>query len=174
MGAITPVLTTLGSLAGAVTATRSAVQTLRGAGRGWGDPQDALRRQQAQDLSQLKARQALEERQAAQEADLARARNHIESGAAEEARRAALKRAVARQRALFGAQGTGSTGGSAQAVLLGLFDESDAEKAQRERLDGVRQAVLETDLSARRQANLLQLTQLAERQRLERLSRFGS
>ncbi|HRC26940.1 MAG TPA: hypothetical protein PKX87_05865, partial [Alphaproteobacteria bacterium] len=67
MGAITPVLSTLGSLAGAVSTTRSAVQTLRGAGRGWGDPQDDLRRRQAQELDQLKARQTLEESQAAQD-----------------------------------------------------------------------------------------------------------
>lgn len=178
MGAITPVLSTLGSLAGAVSTTRSAIQTLRGAGKGWGDSDAAARRDLARDqtltLEQLRARQALEENQSAQAAANERARMDSDVRAAEETRRAALKRAVARQRAAFGAQGTGSSGGSAQAVLLGLFDESDAERADRERLDGLRRAALDSDLSARRQTNLLQVTQLAERQRLERLSRFGA
>lgn len=178
MGAITPVLNTLGSVAGTISATRSAVQTLRGAGHGWSDSDAAAKKDQRREqdlaMAQLKARQALDEEQAAQDAAQARDRMALDAQTSETARRAALKRAVARQRAAFGAQGTGSSDGSAQAVLLGLFDESEAERADRERLDGLRAAALDSDLSGRRQANLLQITQLGQRQTLERLSRFGS
>lgn len=177
MGAITPVLSTIGSLAGTIGATRSAVQTLRGAADGWGDSTAAARkalvREQELALAQLKARQALDENHSAAEAAKEQEKIALDAQNAETARRAALKRAVARQRAQFGAQGTGSSDGSAQAVLLGLFDESDAERAAREKLDAMRLSALESDLSGKKQLNLLQVTQLAERQKLDRLSRFG-
>jgi hypothetical protein len=48
---------------------------------------------------------------------------------AEEARQRALRRAVARRRAAFGAQGTGSADGSGEAVLLGLVDDTAFEDA---------------------------------------------
>lgn len=177
MGAITPVLTTLGSLAGTVSATRSAVQTLRGAGQGWGDSnadsRKALEREQSLALEQLQQTQTLREQQAQQNAAEEKFKLTQDAQSAEAARRTALKRAVARQRAAFGAQGTGSSGGSAQAVLLGLFDESEGERADREKLDTLRLSAIDSDLAAQKQSNLLELTQLAERQKLERLGRFG-
>lgn len=177
MGDITPVLSTLGSIAGTIDATRSAVQSLRGAADGWGDSNAAARKQLAKEqalaMEQLKARQSLDEQQSAADAAQEKEKIALDAQNSETARRAALKRAVARQRAQFGAQGAGSADGSAQAVLLGLFDESDAERAAREKLDTLRTSALESDLAQRRQLNLLQLTQMAARQNLDRLSRFA-
>jgi hypothetical protein len=77
---------------------------------------------------------------------------------------------VARQRANFGAQGVSAGGGSAQAVLLGLFEESEEERARRERLDGLRVRVLEDDLAGRRASNVLQRTQLQERAKVDAIA----
>lgn len=90
-----------------------------------------------QALEQLKQRQALDERQRAQDAELQRQSIALDAQEAEESRREALRRAVSRQRANFGAQGVGSGSGSSQAVLLGLFEESDDEKRRREELDNL-------------------------------------
>ena len=52
-------------------------------------------------------------------------------------------RAVARQRANFGSSGISSDSGSGQAVLLGLFDETEDELARREQLDNLRNRALD-------------------------------
>ena len=82
-----------------------------------------------QALEQLQKRQALQQQQLAQDAALERERIALNTAQSEEERKAALRRAVARQRANFGAQGVGSGAGSSQEVLLGLFEESDEEKS---------------------------------------------
>ncbi len=89
---------------------------------------------------------------------------------AESERRAALRRAVARQRAQYGASGTGSADGSAQAVLLGLFDESDEERTQRESLDALKTGAINQNLAQQKRINTLQLTQMKERDRLKKYS----
>lgn len=127
-----------------------------------------------QALEQLQERQALEQRQAAQNAALDRERLTVETQNAEEERQRALRRAVARQRASFGAQGLSGTGGSSQAVLLGLFEESDEDRTQRERLDNIRNRAIDQGLSQGRSLNVLQRTQLEERNRLNTLSGFGA
>lgn len=133
--------------------------------------QDRAERKQAQ--QQLAAQQSLQERQAAANMALEREQIALNTAHTEEERRAALKRAVARQRANFGAQGVGSGGGSSQAVLLGLFDESDAERERREQMDNLRLRVMDEDLSQRRALNVLQRTQLAERGKIDRLSSYS-
>ncbi len=62
----------------------------------------------------------------------------------------------------------GSGSGSAQAVLLGLFDESEDERTKREELDSLRLTALDQNIGQSRALNVLQRTQLAERQRLMR------
>ncbi len=123
-----------------------------------------------QALEQLKQRQALDERQRAQDAELQRQSIALDAQEAEESRREALRRAVSRQRANFGAQGVGSGSGSSQAVLLGLFEESDDEKRRREELDNLRLNAIDQDLAQNRSINVLQRTQLAERNRLNNIS----
>lgn len=86
---------------------------------------------------------------------------------AESERLQTLRRAVARQRARFGAQGVGSDGGSSEAVLLGLFEESEQEKLKREQMDNLRNQSARLDVEGRHSLNLLELTSQAERRNLE-------
>ena len=130
---------------------------------------DQIRREQDQALQQLQDRQALQQRQLAQDTALEKQQIALQRAQADEERRAALRRAVARQRASFGSQGVGSNGGSSEAVLLGLFEESDDERAKREKLDQARYGALDNNMAQSRSLNLLQATQLAERQKLSRL-----
>ena len=131
----------------------------------------AQRRAQEQAVRQLQERQALQQRQAEAQAALEREQITEAARSHEEDRKAALRRAVARQRARFGSSGVGNAlGGSASAVLLGLFDETEDELAERERLDNLRQRALDLSLSNRNSLNVLQRTQLQERQNIGRLS----
>lgn len=158
MGAITPVLTGL-----------NAIRTIGGMvskDNSYGDRQKA----QQVALKQLQTTQRLQARQAADDAALNRERLAAEAAGAENARLAALRRAVARQRANFGVQGVGSDGGSSGAVLLGLFDESEDELAQREKMDDIRNRALDMGMAQRGAINTLQYTQLKERQKIGRLS----
>lgn len=127
-----------------------------------------LRAQQDMALQQLQQMQDVQWRGAAADAETKRAQIALDAQNAEETRRAALKRAVARQRATFGASGIDTnSSGSAQAVLLGLFDESDAERAQREKLDAFRLGAINQDLNQKSQMNILQRTQLAQQHQLQ-------
>lgn len=128
----------------------------------------AQAQQQALALSQLQAMQDEEMRRAGEDAAQGRMQIAFDAQAAEEARRAALKRAVARQRATFGASGIDSnSSGSAQAVLLGLYDESEEERARREALDTMRLGAIEQGLSQQARANMLERTQLVQQQQLQ-------
>lgn len=135
---------------------------------------EASLRQSQQDqelaLQQLQQQQNLQQRNAQERAALERQKIALDTQIAEENRRKALKRAVARQRASFGSQGVSSSGGSSQAVLLGLLSESDEERAQRERLDTLRNAAINQDLGQQVRLNTLQRTQLQERNNLDNLS----
>lgn len=109
---------------------------------------------------------------AQEDAALQKEQMRLTSEQAETERRAALRRAVARQRAAFGASGTGASGGSAQAVLLGLFDESEEERSQREALDNLKSRAGDQGLVQQQRVNTLQLAQLRERDRLKSASSF--
>lgn len=122
-------------------------------------------------LQQLKAQQNLQEAQSAADARAERERISLASAQDEEERKSALKRAVARQRASFGSQGVGAGGGSSQAVLLGLFDESEEEQVRRDALDALRLNAIDQDLRQEKSLNVLQRTQLEERQNLSAASR---
>lgn len=119
---------------------------------------------------QIKAQNAIALQNAAENAALQKEQIRLSSEQAETNRQAALRRAVARQRAQFGTSGTGSTGGSAQAVLLGMFDESEEELNQRNALDALKTASVDQNYSQAQRVNTLQLTQLRERDRLKNLS----
>lgn len=157
---ILPVLSGFTRTVGTITQALGAVQNVAGQGG---------RRDQNLALNQLRERQNLEQAQSVANAQLERDRLALDARQNEEERRAALKRAVARQRANFGSQGVGSQGGSSQAVLLGLFDETEEELARRQQMDNLRSRSLDQGLSQQSALNLLQATQLAERQRINRL-----
>lgn len=123
-----------------------------------------------QALDQLKARQELQQKQAAADAALQKQQIALSAAQENEERQKALKRAVARQRANFGSQGIGSGAGSSQAVLLGLFEESEDEKARRDALDNLRNKAIDQDLSNGNALNVLQRTQLEEKNKINSLS----
>lgn len=128
-----------------------------------------LAAQQELAMAQLRAQQNITESQAAQDAALQRQEAALEAGNAEQARRAALKRAVARQKVSLASQGISSADdGSAEAIMLGLFSESEQEQQARTRLDGLREQAIGQGLAQKQALNVLQRAQLAERQRLER------
>lgn len=115
-------------------------------------------------LKQLQEQQNLQQRQRAADAALERDKIAVNAAQDEQERQRALKRAVSRQRANFSAQGIGAGQGSSQAVLLGLFDESEEERDQRDQLDGLRLTALDQDLAQGQALNVLQRTQLQEKQ----------
>ena len=165
MAALTPVLSllgTVGSVVSAGTEILGGVQTLAGVSNRHQEKEDRLA------LDQLKRQQTLQQRQLEEKAALERQQIALNAKLTEEQRQTALRRAVARQRANFGAQGVGSATGSSQAVLLGLFDESDDERQRREELDALRVTALDQNVSQNRALNILQRTQLSERQKIQR------
>lgn len=174
MGALSPVISGLTTLTTAV----SAADKLIGVTRGFAsDPYEAqrkaLRAEQALALQQLTAQQALNEQLSARDADLQRQKMAADTLTAENNRRAALRRAVARQRTQFGGSGLTGGDGSTEAVLLGLFEETENDRATSARLNTLRSAALDQSLSDQRALNVLQRAQLQERQALARITATG-
>jgi hypothetical protein len=169
-------LSTLGTLSGYASAAMpviQAVSTIKNVVDGFGNSGDddaraQLRSQQDLAMQQLRAQQGLAEMTAVEQAALDRQNIAANAQNAEAARRTALRRATARQRATFGAQGLSANDGSGEAVLLGLFDESDADRQSRERLDTLRNQAIDQNLDQQQRINVLQRTQLQERQSLDR------
>lgn len=129
---------------------------------------DELRAQQDLTLAQLQAQQKLQQKQV--EANAALRKQEIQAKAVqdEKDRQSALRRAVARQNARFGAGGISSGSGSSEAVLLGLFQESETEKQRREELDTLRAQAIDLDVAQSNSLNVLQRTQLQQKQQLQR------
>lgn len=121
------------------------------------------------EYANLKAQSDLSLRNAQEQAALQREQIRLSAEQTETNRRAALRRAMARQRALYGASGTGSGGGSAQAVLLGMFEESEEELQQRMALDALKTAGIDQGMAQQQRINTLQLTQLRERDKIKSL-----
>lgn len=159
-------ITTAAQWIAPLTTGLSVLNNIAGASSGAGD----TKREQELSLQQLQAQQAESLRQTKESAALDRQKIALQTQEAELQRRNALKRAVARQRAEFGSSGTGSSGGSAQAVLLGLFDEFDDERAQREHMDNLRLGAVNLGVAQQERINVLQRTQLAEKNKISRVS----
>lgn len=103
---------------------------------------------------------------AQQQAAHQRAELEQRAAADEESRQSALKRAVARQKSLYGSGGIASGDGSARAVLLGLFEESEDEKMRRENLDRLRYSAIDSELGHRRTVNMLNVSAAKERNKI--------
>ena len=121
-------------------------------------------------LDQLRAQQNLQQQQLAQDNAIRQAEIDASTAENERVRRNALKRAVASQRAQFGSRGIDVRDGSSEAVLLGLFQETDEELAARERLDMLKSQALSQNLLQQTSSNTLALTQANERNKLNDLS----
>ena len=119
---------------------------------------------------QQKEQNRLEESQRQASNAFQKEQMRVVSEQAEINRRAALKRAVAKQRAQFGGSGIGSGDGSSEAVLLGLFDESEEERRQREQMEGIKASALDMSAGAQRQLNLLQQAQMMESRNLNAIT----
>lgn len=174
MGALSPVITGLTTITTAISAADKLIGVTRGFAR---DPYEAqrkaLRAEQDMALQQLTAQQAMNEQISVREAELQRQKLAADTLTAENNRRAALRRAVARQRTQFGGNGFTGGDGSAEAVLLGLFEETEQDRASSARIDTLRRAAIDQSLGNQRALNMLQRTQLQERQALERLATAG-
>lgn len=166
MGGFTSALSAIPQIVSGVSMVADVVGTL--------SAQSDRRRESDQALRALQARQQADYAHAQREAELSRAEIARKGEADEAARQAALKRAVARQQARFGASGISpGTSGSAQALLLGLYEESEEERARREHLDTLRNAAIDEDLAYRGQVNVLQLSDLRERQKIGNLTAWA-
>ncbi len=162
MGAITPVLQALPVVLQGASLVSKIVSNERSA-RDQSEGQDMA-------LRHLQERQAEQQKQLQEDAAIQRDQIALSADAEERKRRDALRRAVARQRANFGASGISSSGGSAEAVLLGLFDETDAERTEREKLDALRFGALDQGVDQQKRLDVIQRTQLQESQRIGRLT----
>lgn len=176
MGALGSVVSTIGTIGSAISTVNSAIGNVRNASETLTRQEDERRRdqlkaQQQAAIGQLKQSQDEALRAQEENAALSRAKIGLDAQSAERERKAALRRAVARQKTAFAAQGLGAdiSDGSSQAVLLGLFDESDEEKSSRDRLDNLRLSALDQDIEQQKRVNVLQRQQLLERQNLERI-----
>lgn len=173
MGALTSATSLIGGITSTLNTIDNFVDIIQDFG-GQDDRRSASNQRAQQDLAlqQLQQQQALEEQQAREEAALQRQQQQIEAQNAEERRQRALRSVVAKQTASFGGRGISTRGGSAEAVLLGLFDESEEELEQRDRLDQLKSTALSQGLSQQNSLNVLQATQLRERQNLARAISF--
>ncbi len=160
LNAVTPVLGTTMQFISAGAGLANSI-----AARSNGD----MARQQEHDFTQLAQQQKVNMEIAQQNAALEREKIEQAAADTESRRRTALKRAVARQRAQYGASGLGAApGGSGEAVLLGLFDQSEEEKNTANALDTLRKKALDQGISNQQTLNLLQTQQLKANQALER------
>jgi hypothetical protein len=132
--------------------------------------EDVLRETQALQRRQLLQDQAATDQ--AQQADIATRRAQIETSAAndEAARLKALRKTVGRTRASLGAGGGGTSDGSGEAVLLGLVADTNQSQSQADAIDRLRTQALSQEVADTRTSNLLERSQLAEKQRLELFS----
>lgn len=141
-------------------------------------------REQARRFALLGHRQALEDRQLrdrqdedlrthAADVDTRLAQLQAAAEADERRRRQALWRTVARARASFGARGLTAADTMGEALLLGLVDDTRTDQREAETLHGLRTRALADELAARRRRNLLELSQLYDRQRPELLGVYA-
>jgi colicin import membrane protein len=132
--------------------------------------EQVLRESQSLQQRQLLQDQATADR--AQQADIATRRAQIETSAAsdEAARLKALRRTVGRTRASLGAGGGGTSDGSGEAVLLGLVADTNQSQQEADATDRLRSQALAQEVTDTQKRNLLERSQLAEKQRLELFS----
>lgn len=119
-------------------------------------------------LKQLQAQQQLGQLNAEQNAALERQKIANDAASADATRITALRRAVARQNAQFGASGV-SGDGSSEAVMLGLVNQSDADKADQDALDTLRYQAIDQNLDQQKSVDVLQQAQLQQRQNLQNI-----
>lgn len=127
---------------------------------------------QEQTLAQLRASQEEAVRAKETDAQTQLAQLTAAADAAEQRRLAALRQAVSKTRAGLGARGVTAQDGSGEAILLGLTNSSETERKDAQATDQLKRAAIQQSLDEAKRRNLLELSQLADRQRLEYMSKF--
>lgn len=131
-----------------------------------------LGRSQNLEAGQLRARQEAGIQAADADAQNRLAALSQQSGEDERRRRDALRRAMGRTRADLGGQGVSAADGSGEAILLGLVGDTEAESGAAARVDQLKRQAVQQELDNARRRNLLEQAQLAQRQRLDFMSKF--
>ena len=162
MGTIQPLINEINSTLGAINGIANGFGALTGGGQS-----KALRAQQDFAMQSLQQQQSLSYREAQDKAARDKEQIILNAKADEDRRRDALKRAMAKQNARFGASGV-TKSGSGEAVLLGLYNESGQDRDYSAALDQLRYNTIDSGLYDLNQRNVLERTQLAEQQRLSR------
>jgi len=131
-----------------------------------------LTQSQNLEASQVRVRQ-----DATMQANDADARTRVvaiaqQSAEDERRRRDALRRAMGRTRADLGGQGVSAADGSGEAILLGLVGDTEAESGAAAQADRLKRQAIQQELDNARRRNLLEQAQLAQKQRLDFMSRF--
>ncbi|HNQ92211.1 MAG TPA: hypothetical protein PKI93_04695 [Alphaproteobacteria bacterium] len=117
----------------------------------------------AQRVSQDNRENDLRLRQYEQNAALHKKQNLFDLQNAETERRTKLKKLISAQRAQFGSGGIRSGAGSSEAVLEGLFSDSDIERQQGEGDVALANQKINQGITQQRQLNLLQKEQLRQK-----------
>ena len=125
----------------------------------------------------LEASQVRVRQDATMQANDADARTRVaaiaqQSAEDERRRRDALRRAMGRTRADLGGQGVSAADGSGEAILLGLVGDTEAESGAAAQADRLKRQAIQQELDNARRRNLLEQAQLAQKQRLDFMSRF--
>lgn len=131
-----------------------------------------LTRGQNQEGTQLRANQEAALRTQETDAQTRLAQLAATAEADEKRRVDALRRTMARSRASMGANGVSAADGSGEAILLGLVNDTDGERQDARKIDQIKRQAIQQEVDSVRRRNLLEQAQLAERQRLEFLSKF--
>jgi hypothetical protein len=169
MSALVPIATVLGTVAsiGLQAAQGYAAQRQANARSQAQAVQYQVRQQDVADDDKALETQAERLDEVARERIAEARRNQAQS---DRLRRDALRRSIARRRAALGARGIDAGGGSAEAILLGLVDESALAGAQEHRRTGDRVGEIRRDLDYRQRQNLLERSRLQGQYRLNQAS----
>ncbi len=141
MGTLTSALSQISTTIGTLNAIESGIGELTGNN----GQRKSQRAQQDLALRNLQDTQALSESEARAKAERDRKQIALTAQQNEDARRKALKRAIARQNVNRGAGGVSATG-SNEAILLGLYNDSDDNRAQASQLDQLRYNTIDSGL----------------------------
>ena len=169
----------MGSLSSAVSDITSAVSTVKsvvslaeniGGLNPLNTSSSLLQKQQNLAMKQLQAKQNADLAANAAAADIDRQELAIQTDAARRSRADTLRRALAAQRAGASASGIAPDDGSSLAVQQGLFDSADAAQGDADQLTGLKTAAIDQSLTSLNNQNLLARTQLAQKQKLQRIA----
>lgn len=122
-----------------------------------------------QEYKEAKQKAALDNAALQREAVLKKEANRIDQEASEQDRRNKIRKLMAEQRAKYGSQGIGSGDGSSQAYLYGLLNMSEDEQKREDEAYTIRNKIIDSSLDSDQRVNTLQLTQLKERSKMNRL-----